>query len=216
MAPQQDRAEVTRSRIVAAGVELFGDHGFGLVDMVDVIGRAGVSKGACYYHFPNKHSLATAIVEESNAKIAAAMAPVWESVAPAMHRLIDATFRFLELTASDPVVRIGYRLRQAMRQNRASGERHLGDTEVLFTDCLKRGVKDGHLRPDVDPGQTAYTLFTALVGCQQLAEPFGDDPMARFTEVWDVVLRGIAADGQREALDEVVRSASRRRSTTAL
>jgi AcrR family transcriptional regulator len=87
MVPQQDRAEATRRRIVAAGVALFGEVGFGMVDMVDVIARAGVSKGACYYHFPTKQSLAAAIIDESNARIAAAIAPIWESEAPALHRL---------------------------------------------------------------------------------------------------------------------------------
>ncbi len=209
MVPQQERAEATRRRIVSAAVTLFGTVGFGMVDMVDVITEAGVSKGACYYHFPTKQALAAAIIEESNARVAAAMAPIWESEAPAMHRLITATFRFLQLVEVDDTARIGYQLRQSLRQNREPGTRHFGDTEVVFASALKRAVKDGHLRADTDVTKTAYTLFTALVGCQLLAEPFGDDPLVRFAEVWTVVLRSIAADDHLSELDEVVRSASR-------
>lgn len=209
MVPQQDRAEATRRRIVGAAVELFGDAGFGMVDMVDVIALAGVSKGACYYHFPTKQSLAAAIIEESNARIAAAMAPLWESEAPAMHRLIIATFRFLELVETDATARIGYQLRQSLRESRAPGTRYQGDTEVVFTDRLKKAMRDGHVRADINPEHTAYTLFTSLVGCQLLAEPFGDDPLKRFAEVWEFVLRAIATDEHLPALEEVVRTASR-------
>ncbi len=212
MVPQQDRAEATRRRIVGAGVALFGDVGFGMVDMVDVISLAGVSKGACYYHFPTKQSLAAAIIEESNAKIAAAMAPVWESDAPAMHRLIIATFRFLELVETDDVARIGYQLRQSLKETREPERRHMGDTEVVFTDRLKRAMTDGHVRTDINPEHTAYTLFTSLVGCQLLAEPFGDDPLKRFAEVWEFVLRAIATDDHLPALQELVRTASRKHS----
>lgn len=209
MVPQQDRAEATRRRIVGAGVELFDDSGFGMVDMVDVIARAGVSKGACYYHFPTKQSLAAAIIDESNARIAAAMAPIWESEAPALHLLIRATFRFLALVQTDDTARIGYHLRQSLRQNREPGARHFGDTEVVFSGALEQAVRDGHITADINLTQTAYTLFAALVGCQLLAEPFGDEPLIRFAEVWEVVLRGIAADDQLPTLLQIVRSASR-------
>ena len=209
MVPQQDRAEATRRRIVSAGVALFGDAGYGMVDMVDVIAQAGVSKGACYYHFPTKQSLAAAIIDESNARIAAAMAPIWESVAPALHRLIRATFGFLELVQTDDTARIGYHLRQSLRPNRDPGSRHFGDTEVVFGGALKQAVRDGHVKADTNLTQTAYTLFTALVGGHLLSEQFGDDPLIRFAEVWEVVLRGIAADDQLPALLQVVGSASR-------
>lgn len=209
MVPQQDRAEATRRRVVSAGVELFGDVGFGMVDMVDVIARAGVSKGACYYHFPTKQSLAAAIIDESSARIAAAIAPIWESQAPALHRLIRATFRFPALVQTDDTARIGYHLRQSLQQNRDPRTRHFGDTEVVFSGTLKQAVRDGQLKADTNLTQTAYTLFTALVGCQLLAEPLGDDPLIRFAEVWEVVLRGIAVDDQLPVLLQLVRSGSR-------
>lgn len=209
MAPKQDRAAVTRQRIISAGVEMFDGGRYGITDMIDVIGRAGVSKGACYYHFPTKDSLATAIIEESNSRIAAAIAPVWESETPNMHRLINATFRFLELTETDDTVRVGYLLFQAMRPPREPGTTHPGDSEVLFTAALKGAVREGHVRPGTNVRQAAYTLFAALVGCRMLAQPFGHNPMERFLEVWQTLLRTIAAEEHLPALLRVARSASR-------
>lgn len=130
-----------------------------------------------------------------------------------MHRLIIATFRFLNLVQTDDIARIGYQLRQSLKQPREPGTRYMGDTEVVFTDRLRRAMADGHVRSDINPEHAAYTLFTSLVGCQLLAEPFGDDPLKRFTEVWDFVLRAIATDEHLPALQAVVRSASRKRST---
>ena len=212
MVPQQERAEATRRRIISAAVELISELGFGMVDMVDVIGLAGVSKGACYYHFPTKQSLAEGIIDESRARIAATMAPIWESEEPAMHRLIIATFRFLQLVEVDDTARIGYQLRQSFKESREPGVRYPGDTEVVFTERLKRAIKDGHVRADINPEHTAYTLFTSLVGCQLLAEPFGDDPVKRFAEIWDFLLRAIATEEQLPALQKLVQSASRAQS----
>ena len=78
------------------------------------------------------------------------MAPIWEFEAPAMHRLIVSTFRFLALVQVDDTARVGYQLRHVLKQIREPGTSRFGDTEVVFADALKRAVRDGHLRADTD------------------------------------------------------------------
>lgn len=209
MVPSQERAEMTRQRIISAGAELFESDGYGNTDMSDVVIQASVSRGACYYHFPTKDVLAEAIIAASNMKIAAVMGPIWESPAPAMHRLIEATFRFLELTEIDQIVRVGYRLGQAKGTTRKPGIRYPEDTESLFIEGLKGARKDGHVRADIDLVKTAYTIFTALVGCRQVADNFGDNPVKRFKDVWTIVLSAIATDDHLPALEKFVNSAAR-------
>lgn len=210
MSPRQARAEITRQSIVAAGVDLFGDVGYGDTDMIDVIDRAKTSKGTCYYYFPTKESLAVAIIEQSNERIAGAMGDIWESDAPPMHKLVTATFRFIGLTERDPIVRVGYQLRQAMRQVSAAGARSFGDTEVVFASAIKRAVADGHTRRGVNHREAAYTLFAGLTGCRLLADAYSDNPFGRLEQVWRTLLAAIAPEDAVAGLNRYVRSVSRR------
>lgn len=85
-----------------------------------------------------------------------------------MLNLIAATFRFIAITENDPVVRVGYQLRQAVRQISEAGATSFADTEVVFATCIRGGIRDGHIRADVTAKEPAYTLFAALVsvaGC---------------------------------------------------
>lgn len=208
---RQARAEATRQSLIVAAVDLFSDVGYGDTDMIDVIEHAGATKGTCYYYFPNKHSLAAAIIEQSNHGISAAMAPIWESDAPSMHKLIAATFRFIAVTEADPIVRVGYQLRQAMRQISEVGAKSYGNTEVVFASTIKRAVADGHVRADIKPREAAYSLFAALVGCRLLSDAFTESPFERLAQVWRTFLRSVAPDEAFDELNRVVRAEARRR-----
>lgn len=211
MAPRQARAEATRQTIIDAAVQLFGEIGYADTDMTDVVERANTTGGTCYYYFPTKSALAAAIIEEANRGIAAAMAPVWESEAPHMHRLITATFRFIAVTENDPIVRVGYQLRQATRHLSQAEAGGFGDTEVVFASSIKRAVREGHARPDINPREAAYTLFAALVGCRLLADAFDDDPFERLAQAWRTTLRSIAPEDALPALNRFVRAKARER-----
>lgn len=211
MVPRQARAEATRQSLIVAAVELFSEVGYGETDMIDVIERASATKGTCYYYFPSKHSLAAAVIEQSNHGISAAMAPIWESDAPTMHKLIAATFRFIAITESDPIVRVGYQLRQAMRQISEVGAQSYGNTEVVFASAIKRAVAEGHARPDIHPKEAAYSLFAALAGCRLLSDAFSESPFERLAQVWRTFLRSIAPEDALAELNRVVKAESRRR-----
>lgn len=208
MVGRQARAEATRQSIINAAVELFGDGRYGDTDMTDVVRHAGIPGGTCYYYFPTKLSLAEAIVDESNARIAAAMGSLWESEAPPMHKLINATFRFIALTENDDIIRVGYQLRRSMPHLSRMDSGGRGDTHMLFTLCVKGAVADGHVRPDVDAKAAAHTVFSALVGARVLADMVGDDPMARLTAAWRTILRAIAPQEAQAQLNRRVKAAA--------
>ena len=211
MVARQARAQATRQSLINAAVQLFSEVGYGDTDMIDVIERANTTKGTCYYYFPTKGSLAAAIIEQSNAGIAAAMGPIWESGAPWMHKLIAATFRFIAVTEADDIVRVGYQLRQAMRQITQTGATGFGDTEAVFASTIRGAVCDGHARADINPNEAAYTLFAALVGCRLLSDALDVDPFERLAQAWRTLLRSIAPEGALVELNRVVRAESRKR-----
>ena len=68
-------ASDTRSRILAAALELFSEHGFEGTTLQQIADRLGFTKAALYYHFPSKDDLLAALhqpaVQDLEAVIAA-------------------------------------------------------------------------------------------------------------------------------------------------
>jgi len=68
------RGEETRARIVAAALNLFGEHGFDGASTRDIAERAGVNAPAIGYYFDNKEGVYLACVEHIVSR-------VWEQLA---------------------------------------------------------------------------------------------------------------------------------------
>ena len=82
---RQARSEATRRRIITSAVELFNEIGYPAAGLGDIIERAEMTKGALYYHFDSKESLATAIIEEGSARARAEARKTLHEVRSAMH-----------------------------------------------------------------------------------------------------------------------------------
>jgi len=115
----------TRSRIVAAAMELFWEKGYGSTSIADILARASINSGSLYYFFPGKQDLLVAVLEAYRDGIRPMLLePAWQGVADPLDRvfallakyreLIVATDAFygcpigslaLELHEPDPVVR---------------------------------------------------------------------------------------------------------------
>jgi AcrR family transcriptional regulator len=66
---QSERAEATRSALIAAGWELFSARGYDEVGAEEIVRAAGLTRGALYHHFPSgKPALLEAIYERLEAE----------------------------------------------------------------------------------------------------------------------------------------------------
>lgn len=64
--PRWERRKESRpAELLAAGLELFVEHGFAATRLDDVARKAGVSKGTLYLYFPSKQDLFQAVVREN-------------------------------------------------------------------------------------------------------------------------------------------------------
>ena len=81
---RQARSEATRSKIITSAVELFNEIGYPTTGLGDIMDRAEMTKGALYYHFESKESLATAIIEEGSARLSEAFRSITSSSAPTL------------------------------------------------------------------------------------------------------------------------------------
>lgn len=69
MVRQQERAAATRTAIIAAALDAFGQRGYAIVTMDQIADQAGVAKGALYHHFASKDVLFEAVLESVSATI---------------------------------------------------------------------------------------------------------------------------------------------------
>ena len=53
----QERAEVTRAKLIEAGKKLFAERGFEAVSVRDIENEAGVKRNVLAYHFDDKETL---------------------------------------------------------------------------------------------------------------------------------------------------------------
>ncbi|HWF57805.1 MAG TPA: TetR/AcrR family transcriptional regulator [Candidatus Dormibacteraeota bacterium] len=74
------RGERTRSRLVAAGEEVFGRRGFHDASIAEITQGAGVAQGTFYLYFESKRDLLRAVVEERGHELRATLARATEGV----------------------------------------------------------------------------------------------------------------------------------------
>lgn len=66
----------TRERLLAAGAELFGKHGYNGTGINDVLAHAGIPKGSFYHWFASKEEFGVALIERACDMHLAEMRPI--------------------------------------------------------------------------------------------------------------------------------------------
>jgi AcrR family transcriptional regulator len=192
----QARAETTRRKIINAAVDLFCETGYAGTGLGDIIERAEMTKGALYYHFDSKESLASAIIDEGAATVLGAFRGVCESPSPALENMVHGMFVVADLVADDKVARTGRQLTQALGEfNEAASRTHRQWLEIMAAQAARAGT-EGDLREDLDPDAVAESVVAAMLGAELIsnATSGGADLIGRLTRMWEILLPAIATD----------------------
>ena len=64
-------ALATRASLLESALDIMSEKSFASVSMTEIARRIGLSKGALYWHFRNKHDLLVGVVENMHAKMGA-------------------------------------------------------------------------------------------------------------------------------------------------
>jgi AcrR family transcriptional regulator len=216
----QQRAVLTRGRVLNAAAEVFARTGFLAASMNDIVDAAGVTKGALYFHFPSKEALAVAIVEEQFAQWPPVVEAIIEHSPDAIISIIALTYEVGTRFRDDVLITAGVRL---------SFERELVNADMptpfvgwvdILQDLFSRARREGLLRPGVLPAPAARALVGSFFGVQHISEMLTNrvDLEVRLDEFWKIFLVGVAAEPDWNASVRAVRRvrASIRRSQSAL
>lgn len=195
-----------RQIILDAAAEVFSEIGYGNATVADVVARAGVSRGACNYHFPTKESLAAALIEYCEDTLwKRGRSVVSESASP-LENLIRATFAQINLVQQDAKVAVGIQLANAQTQVSGSTTRGvIPKWPALFEAALEAAVVAGDLESRVLGRDVGYVLWCSMVGTNQMAVASGRDPIEALAVVWRVHLDGIVPSESAAYFDQLVR-----------
>ncbi|MBO7938650.1 helix-turn-helix transcriptional regulator [Streptomyces sp. S9] len=195
---KQERAIRTRRAILEAAGAVFDEHGYTSTTIAMVLERAEVTKGALYFHFPSKESLARAVLDEQVPFGAVPPQPC------KLQEIVDMTFVVGQRLLGNALLRGSVRL--AVDQETPAGVDH-GEPFLQWarrlTTLLEVARDRGELLPTVKPPETVELLVGAFTGVQLMSRALTGraDLGDRLAVLWKHILPSIAVPGLLPALD---------------
>ena len=211
---RQARSEATRSKIIAAAVELFNEIGYPATGLGDIIERAEMTKGALYYHFDSKESLATAVIEEGNAHLVEAFRSITTSSAPTLESTIHGVFVVADLLSTDQIARSGLQLLRSFGQFNDAAAHTYRAWVAEMTARTRQSIDEGDLRSDLDPQAVGETIIGSMLGAELLASATtaGAGVLQRVAAAWKLLLPVIVSEESLSYFDEFLARESMRHS----
>ncbi|MGW7823401.1 ScbR family autoregulator-binding transcription factor [Streptomyces puniciscabiei] len=193
--PRQDRAVRTKAIVLKAAAELFAAHGFRETSVKDVAEAVEMTKGAVYFHYPNKEALAVAVVEEHYAQWPRLLEEVQAEQLPPLETAIAMLDRAALAFRDNVMVQAGARLQIERLQIDAELPTPYVDWTNLLHSLLIQAQEQGQLRPDADPAAAARALVAGFFGMQHISDVLHQrtDIEDRWPEVRDLFLRALRA-----------------------
>ncbi|MEV0916177.1 ScbR family autoregulator-binding transcription factor [Streptomyces sp. NPDC049967] len=193
---QQERAIRTRRAVIEAAAAVFAERGYAAATMAEILQRAGMTKGALYFHFDSKEMLARGVIE---AQVDPAQ---WAPRELKLQEWIDVGMTLAERIPSDVVLLAGIRLSADMQ-----GRTRFGSAWPTWTGLvaklLTEAKEQGEVLPHVDPEETSQAFVGAWVGTQLVseAEARWGDLSQRVSVLYNLVLPAIATPAALMKLD---------------
>ncbi|HEX7894533.1 MAG TPA: TetR/AcrR family transcriptional regulator [Terriglobales bacterium] len=175
--------ERTRRRLLDAGFREVYERGYQSADLDAVLGRAGVTKGALYYHFENKEALGHAIIEE----VIGEMTRQKWLVPLQAGNPIDTLIRIVQHTGTEPAEMRGgcpfNNLSQEMSSLDEGFRKRLAKVltgwRTAMADAFRRGQREGVVKKAVDPDDEAIFVIAMYEGYISLAKNSQDAHLLR-------------------------------------
>ena len=176
--------ERTRKRLLQAAFQEIHLSGFRSADVDAILAKAGVTRGALYYHFDSKEALGYAVADEVITDI---VRDKWLQPLRNPTNPVDTLVGIIQSTSLKPKdLRRGCALNNLAQEMSPIDEGFRKRTARLFkhwhdaiTRALRTGKKHGVVRNDVDPDDAATFLIAAYEGYFSLAKNSQDARVLR-------------------------------------
>src|SRR5512145_872798 len=189
-------ASETYDKILQTAYRLFVQKGYTATSMRQVAEEAGIGKATIYHHFPDKESIAMALLEKRSTRIDETLKLIRIEQDPRERIRVAVTANFDSLLESLDIMQIVRREvpngRDLLQEGFVS---FFQESMLLLTDAIRRGTEQGIFRP-VDLTKAAKTLLTMIVGTFAMAYLVGGRPNLSQEDavaLLDVYLQGLEA-----------------------
>jgi AcrR family transcriptional regulator len=193
---KQQRSAETRKRVLAAAELCFAQHGYNSTGIAEICQRAGVSKGAFYYHFEGKQALFLELLDAWMAELERALEMMGEGAETVPERL-SRMARMLGVIFEYDAVQAPMFLEFWTQASRDGSVQQATlapyrKYQAYFANLIQQGIEEGTLKPvDADSGaQVIISLASGLL-LQGLLDPDGADWGQVSQDSIEVVLNGL-------------------------
>lgn len=167
IAATQKNTETTRQLIIDSAIEMFQKKGYSKTTLEDIVRNIGMTRGAFYWNFKDKSDI-LALLEEQYKEYYLDLYR-FEALTSAFDTLRNMLLRNIKAKLDAPNG-IAFLMRYQLEVNTELPElidmqRDL-DQQLIqkIAGQISRGIDQGEFDPSIDVDQTAFFLFTALLG----------------------------------------------------
>ncbi len=188
---KQERAVQTRERILIAAARAFAADGYAEVTLLNIAERAGMTKGAVYFHFKNKESLAVTIAEGFYQRMVENTETVTRLQRPPLESLVEFLRQTAQAFRDDELIQAGSRLQLEGSSVAAPMPAPFRTFGATVESWLAAAAKEGQLPDGVDPAALTRVLVEAYFGAQHISWVHSNwaDIVERVDEIIHVILR---------------------------
>ncbi|MFJ7288716.1 ScbR family autoregulator-binding transcription factor [Curtobacterium sp. AB451] len=203
---RQQRAVETRAAILDAAAGEFDERGYLGTSMDAVAERAGLTKGALYFHFTSKADLAGAVVaRQHEVSRQYGEAAVARGTTP-LEVLMWLSQGLASQMVHETVVSAGIRLSTDTAAQGVARRDPYTDWMQVIADLVRQGIDAGEVDPAWDADLVGRVVIPAYTGVQTVSDVLADrsDLYERLRELWTVLLAAIVTDRVRPEIPRLV------------
>lgn len=177
---KQQRSEETRAQILSAAAQCFAQNGYDATGIAEICQRAGVSKGAFYYHFASKQALFLDLLNVWMAELELLL----ETVATGSKTVPERLLKMAQMThvifqsenAQIPMFLEFWTQATRDESVRQATIAPYRKYQAFFAELIQQGIKEGTLEP-IDPDAGAQVIISLASGLllHGLLDPTGAD-----------------------------------------
>ncbi|WP_242089585.1 ScbR family autoregulator-binding transcription factor [Curtobacterium sp. DN_7.5] len=203
---RQRRAVATRAAIIEGAAKEFDERGYVGASMDGVAERAGVTKGALYFHFTSKADLAAAVVARQH-EVSRAYAEVAHARGrtPLESMMWMSQGLAVQMT-TETVVSAGIRLSTEPAGNGIDRQDPYTDWMRITADLFREAIAVGEVDARWDPALIGRVVSPAYTGVQTVSDVLAgrSDLFERLRELWTVLLAAFVTECTRPEIPRLV------------
>ena len=174
---QEIKRKLTRQVLIDKGYELINTYGYHAVSIDNIINEVGLTKGAFYYHFENKHHFVEAVIQERISKEIHSnfIEPLNERGNPIyiLTDLLEDKFlkdKSLDQNLGSPLTNFVTELSHEANDYdlQLQLKEILDQWQIAMMNLLHRGIEDSYLDRHLDPESVAQFIIVSIEGVRTI------------------------------------------------